>query len=228
MLGSVGQMTGDQECRDGIEAKGFDTMKQILQSFSLGPINGISGVPKLRFAADGQFSASTGEVHLDGNDKENYTEIALTQNGDEWVFPDTELDTTDDSSDPNASYTLYLLDGRNKLLRTIFERWAFTASWGASVNYGRAEAFNVNRVPLRDDQSYSKRQSDALYTSLLAPDASFLVKGKVRLSIAAVNPADPEVLGSNDPRVVEEISLSRYCISFGCGYCCRDDKAARD
>jgi hypothetical protein len=185
-------------------------MKQILQSFSLGPINGISGVPKLRFAADGQFSASTGEVHLDGNDKENYTEIALTQNGDEWVFPDTELDTTDDSSDPNASYTLYLLDGRNKLLRTIFERWAFTASWGSSVGYGQAEAFNVNRVPLRDDQAYSKRQSDGLYTSLLAPDASQLVKGKVRLSIAAVNPADPEALGSNDSRVVEEISLSKY------------------
>jgi hypothetical protein len=137
-------------------------MKQTLNSFTIDPLTGAGTATTARLVADVPFQASTGEVHPAGDDKTNYTEFILTASGNGMEFPTSVIDTTDDSPDnPNATYTLYLMNG-NKQVGVVFERWAFKASLGASVTYTELSGANVHKVPLRDDQSYSKTQIDVL------------------------------------------------------------------
>lgn len=119
-----------------------------------------------RLAADVPFRAETGELHPAGDSQRNYVEYSLIESGNGRLFPASVIDTNTDSSNPNSTYTLYLVNSRGKEVGTVFERWVFDASLGLTVTYGKLEAHNVNRVPLRDDQSYSKVQTDLLIADI--------------------------------------------------------------
>jgi hypothetical protein len=172
-------------------------MKQTLYSFVIGPLSATA--PAVRLAADVPFTASTGVRHPAGNESAHYEEIALTQDGGGWVFPDHEGDTTDDSSDPNATYTAYVMSG-SKVLFTLFERWAFSASFGAGVTFGQLEIFNTRRAPLRDDETYSKRQWDLLLRDTVAVGNPATVDdlGRVKVSRAPDDAASPYAAGANE------------------------------
>lgn len=174
-------------------------MKQSLTSFPISPLSGSPTTTKARLAADVQFTANTGEVHLPGDAKHNYVEYALTVSGDRRLFPTASgIDSTTDSSDPNATYTMYLLDANNKEVGTLFERWMFDASLGATIQYTELESRNTHKVPLRDDQVYTKMQTDNLLTGRsFATPATTTNRGIVKISVPA---ADPIAVDVTDPR----------------------------
>lgn len=173
-------------------------MKQTLASFTLTPAPSWGNAPKVRVFADSQFTASTEEVHPEGNYAENYETITLVADGNGWEFPTTVFDTTDDSSDPNATYSAVVMNG-TKLVYTIFERWAFKAGLGSTITYVDLETSNVTRVPLRDDTSYSKGQTDLRIASALAVGVPATVSalGRVKMDEAPADAASPIAVGSN-------------------------------
>src|SRR5437868_639834 len=138
-------------------------MKQTLLTFPIKPLNNVGTAPKARLAANSQFQSSTSEVHLAGDDQKNYTEYTLTANGDGWDFPTSIIDSTPDALDnKNSGYTLYIVNSKGKFIEAVFENWTFPASLGTTISYTDLAGANQKRVPLRDDQSYSKTATDNL------------------------------------------------------------------
>lgn len=184
-------------------------MKQTLQAFSVKPLNPTGTAPTARLAADVPFQASTGEVHPAGDDQRNYTEYALTVAGDGWTFPSSIIDTTNDSSDPNATYTLFIMNG-NKLIETVFERWTFDASLGVAITFQELLNDNQVKVPYTEE-SYSKTQVNALIEgrSFANPSsyATALNVGITRLSVDPI--AAPIAAGDNDPRLAAATTTNR-------------------
>lgn len=175
-------------------------MKQALNTFTITPLNGSPGATRARLAADVPFTATTGEHHPAGNASQNYVEYDLTVSGDGQIFPTANgIDSTTDSTDPNATYTMYLIDIRGKEIGTLFERWMFDASFGPSVLWTELEARNSHRIPLRDDQVYSKMQVDNLLLNrTFASPATTVSFGVVRIT----GPSST-VVSTDDPRMVQ-------------------------
>jgi hypothetical protein len=138
-------------------------MKQTLQSFTIQELVGFGSTFTLRVAATRKFQASTGEVHLDGDYGSHYFTITGVVAGTTGAIPPTVFDTTTDALDEkSAGYTAWLYNG-TKLVRTIFEDFAFPASFGSVISYADLVAYNERKVPLRDDQAYSKNQANAIF-----------------------------------------------------------------
>jgi hypothetical protein len=178
-------------------------MKQTLASFTITPVNGNGAATKARLAADVPFQASTGGLHLAGDAEQNYTEITLTVDGDELTFPTTVVDSTTDSDDPNATYSLYLVNSRGKQVGTLFERWSFDASLGTTIQYQDLAARNQFKVPLRDDEVYTKTQTDIRIASALNVGNPATVDdlGRVKVDTAPDDAASPVAVSVTSPLV---------------------------
>lgn len=193
-------------------------MKQTLASFPLTPAPSWGSAPKVRMWAEQQFRATTGELHPAG--EANYEEIVLTPSGDGFTFPSTEVDTTDDSSDPNATYSAAVYNG-NKQVYTLFDRWVFRASLGTTISWDDLETSNVTRVPLRDDTAYSKVQSDLRMASILnvGNPATTAALGRVKASATPSDAANPTAIVEGDGRAGKSsanyASLSAAVSSIG-------------
>jgi hypothetical protein len=175
-------------------------MKQTINTFPISPISGSPLAVKARLAADTQFIASTGELVPAGNSQTNYVEYTLSSLGNGRVFPTaSDIDSTTDSSNPNATYTMYLMDSRGKEIGTLFECWMFDASLGPSILFSELEDRNVHKIPLRDDQVYSKMQVDNLLLNrTFASPATVSNLGVVRISgisTTVVSTDDRRMLG---------------------------------
>jgi hypothetical protein len=180
-------------------------MKQTLATFPIQSLAGQSGSGfKVRYAADSQFRALTGELYLAGDSTRHYFDITLTNNGGVWTFPTTEFDTTDDSTDPNATYTAWVVNSSDKQLYTLFERWTFRASLGTTITWTDLETSNVVRVPLRDDTAYSKVQTDLRIASALnvGNPATTSAIGRVKASASPTDPVSPTAYVVGDTSVV--------------------------
>lgn len=175
-------------------------MKQTLASFTITPATPWGSAPTVRVWANSQFRASTGELHPAGSEAENYTPITLTPSGAGFTFPSSVFDTTDDSSDPNATYSAAVYNG-TKQVYALFDRWMFRASLGATVTWDDLEVANVTRVPLRDDTAYSKIQTDLRIASALnvGNPATTMTLGRVKTRTAPADPANPTVIEQGDP-----------------------------
>lgn len=184
-------------------------MNVTLTGFSLKPSSGVDEAVKTRLVADGQFTSSTGAVRLPGDSKHNYIEYTLTDQGSgNKTHPSISLDSTTDSSDPNATYSLYLINSRGKEVGTIFERWGFPAT-SSVVSFVEMETYNVQRVPLRDTDTYSKTQIDLLFAQFTGSvlTATDVRLGTARLSRASDDPANPYVVETLDPRLGSHINI---------------------
>jgi hypothetical protein len=181
-------------------------MKQTLQGFTIEPLTGAGSAPKVRVAADVPFESTTGEYHPEGDAKRHYTDYLLTQEGDGWALSDTIFDTTDDSTDPNATYSAWVVNG-NKVILNLFGRWSFPASFGTTVTRSALEAYNTHKVPLRDDQAYSKIQINLLLAGLVTPlsvkavGVATLVDGVAEVSSALVAADSKILITARDPNV---------------------------
>lgn len=171
-------------------------MKQTLNTFTITPLGGSPAAVYARLAADQQFTASTGEVIPEGNAKTNYVEYTLAVLGNGRTFPAAVIDSTTDSTDPNATYTMYLMDSRRKEIGTLFERWMFDASLGVSFDYRTLEARNVHRLPLRDDQVYTKMQIDNLFLRRVPVSGTAVMTGGVAVIARTSMTADGQATGS--------------------------------
>jgi hypothetical protein len=179
-------------------------MKQTLASFIITPSTGSGEATTARLAADVQFQATTGEVHPPGSDRENYTEYTLTDSGDGKVFPQSVIDSTDDSDDPNATYTMFLMNG-NKQVGVLFERWRFPSGLGSFITYSDLTGYNTNKVPLRDDQVYTKNQVDNLLAGrTFATPATEDLLGVVTLDDDS---GGSEAVGVNSPRIPQYVGV---------------------
>lgn len=188
-------------------------MKQTLSSFEILNVVGYGATPTLRLVSDQDFVAETGEVLLQGDEKTNYRAITPTLVGTTLTVPNIEdIDTNDDSSEANGTYTLYLMDSNGRKGRIIFERWKFTASMGSIVVFEDLEISNNNKVPLRDTETYSKNQINALLLSAVnvGNAATTDALGRVKVSVTGVSAASPIAVEDSDPRVNAEYFIGEY------------------
>lgn len=187
-------------------------MKQTLTTWEIYHVTGVGSTPKLRLAADQDFVAESSELVLQGNAEENYVEITPTLVGTTLTVPNiTNIDTNDDSSQPNGTYTLYLVNSQGKKPRVIFERWHFKAGMGSVIIYEDLEISNNHKIPLRDAETYSKRQVDVLLQNIVnvGNPATVAALGRVKMSVDPADAASPIAVGPNDYATTSRAALTR-------------------
>jgi hypothetical protein len=121
--------------------------------------------------------------------------------------------TTEDSDHPNAKVTGVLYDSNGTRRDTLFE-WSVpsNSNIASPTIFAVMEAYNDRRSPLNLPVFYQTQpQVVALVNAILAQlgfgPATNVTLGTVRLRVAAANPADPEVYGTNDPLVRDALKL---------------------
>src|SRR5205085_6394976 len=90
----------------------------------------------------------------------------------------------------------YIVNSKGKFIEAVFENWTFPASLGTTISYTDLAGANQKRVPLRDDQSYSKTATDNLLAGrTFSTPATTTNRGVLKSS---KNVADPIAVEKTD------------------------------
>jgi hypothetical protein len=113
--------------------------------------------------------------------------------------PSFTLPSTDDGlDDQTARFIFVLFDYKNNKREILFANLYVPSNLGPSLTFAEIVLANKRTVPWRDTSVYTKTEINNLLSFALN-DASDLVKGRMRLSVAPVLATDPVVPGYNDP-----------------------------
>lgn len=128
-----------------------------------------------------------------------YQDLDVSQEGDNVRIHSGELYSTVDSSDPLVGYTIVIYDTKGRELCTPFTQLRIPAAptpttWNALRLYSAARALKDAPTWLTTNELF------ALLNGMdLAPDASDVIKGKVKLTQLPAVLWDPIAIGANDP-----------------------------
>lgn len=170
---------------------------------------------ELRLYANQTFITSDGTLIQQGT----YKSVTCTVSGTTIVIPSFTLDSTTNSSNPNANYTARIYDSNG------VRRWLFPANMptfrldfatlGASTSWELISDYNLVPTPTFFNYPQVVEIIADMVTDRLLPvsDASAATKGKTRLSFDPVSAAQPIAVGENDP-VWTGIKQTEYLSSY--------------
>lgn len=139
-----------------------------------------------------------------------YKQISCTVSGSTLSCPQFILDSTTDSSVPNAFYTLQIYDenGRNRRVFAILKvpDTNTTTTLAALVLYSSTIAANLPTT------YYTAAQIDVLLGSVNIANATTTVAGKVRLDTAPADPSIPIAVGVNSS-IVSDVAANKSAVA---------------
>lgn len=111
--------------------------------------------------------------------------------------------TTDALDNQSARYTAVFYDSKGIKRDTYFADFQIPTTLGTTVTWAQLRVFKSGVHPILDQNTYTKGQVDALIAIGAASinDASDVVKGRTRLSVAPASASAPIAVGSNDPSI---------------------------
>lgn len=139
----------------------------------------------------------------------SYLEVPTTISGAVVTIPAYPNFPTTESAILNngVTVTCHLLDSNRVKRTTLFEDCRIYTSLPSTISLSQLVLANGASRLLRDDDVWTKEQViDYVGTRPPAVKMTALVHGIARLSVAAVDPADPIVVGDNDPRIANPVS----------------------
>src|SRR5688572_17071486 len=157
----------------------------------------------LRIKYSDNFTDSAGQAVLRGL----YQEVPCMIAGGVLTVPAFDLITTNDALDNRfVTCSAQLFDAGGSGKDWLFQQFSIPQSLTPSCSIAALITYNKGNALVSPPNTYLTRdQTVALVTSMLAAvglgPATELDQGLVRLRIAADNPSDPEVWGTNDPLV---------------------------
>jgi hypothetical protein len=159
----------------------------------------------LRIYSSG-FTASDGTVVPAGSPTSGslYQQVACTVSGSTVTCPSFQLQTTSDAlDDQTATYTGYLYDAQGRQRVLVFSGYSVPTSMGTPFTYTQWTAYNAAVIPVRDTDTYTKNQVNAYVASAVSVgnSATTTALGKVKMSVAPVDPSNPVAVGANDPSI---------------------------
>lgn len=174
---------------------------------------GLTG--KLRLYANRDFTDSGGVPHLHGTPSSAtgfYQEVSCTVAGGSFVVPSFNTVSTTDSlptiNAPQVKITAVIFDSKGKARETLFSDWRIPAS-PTSTNWAALLAYNPQSgtTPTLSSIKLTPQQLDQVQLLIDAVigsfnDASDVVKGRVKLTVAPAVPTNPLAVGDNDSRMV--------------------------
>lgn len=118
--------------------------------------------------------------------------------------------TTDALDNQNARYTAIFFDSKGVKRDTFFADFPLTNTFGSVITWAQIRIYKAGTQPLIDTSVYTKTQTDALIATASGTinDASDVVKGRTKTSVAPANSANPISVGDNDPRLA---SIAPLC-----------------
>lgn len=163
----------------------------------------------LRFKYSADFTSSDGQPVLRGL----YDEVACTITNGVVTVPEFPLITTNDAQvNRLATCTAQFIDSNSTPRDWLFQNFVIPQSLTPACAIATLFDYNQGSALVRPPTFYlSRDETTALVTSMLASlgfgPATNLDLGIVRLRIAAADPDDPEVYGTNDPLVRDALKL---------------------
>lgn len=142
-----------------------------------------------------------------------FDQVAVTIVGNVATAAQFSVVTTEDSDHPNARVVGVLFDSNNARRETLFD-WVVPANGtiASPTTFAIMEAYNDRNTLITPSTFYqTQAQIMALLNALLAGlgvvPATNLIAGIVKLSVAAADPANPIVWGTNDSLVRDALKL---------------------
>lgn len=178
---------------------------------------------KLRLYASKSFTDSLGVPHLAGTVGSRngfYQEVNLTISGTTVTVPTfTTYSTTDARpGGETTSITGVLFDSKGAKREILFSGWRIPET-PAAMTWATLETFNqANPRINKPENVLSDVETIALIQSIAGvslSDASDVIKGRTKLSVAPVSASNPIAVGDNDPRIGTD--ALRATQSFGVG-----------
>lgn len=159
----------------------------------------------LRMYASNQFVTSDSKTVVASPrvlDQSFYAKVNCTISGTTITCPTFVIDSTTDSSNPNARYQFVFWDYRNERKDSIGNiRVPATPN---PTTLSALLLYNQSDIVADLSTTYSKAEIDALLADLsTAPNASEVIFGKSKLTVAPVDPNNPLAVGDNDPRLAD-------------------------
>lgn len=136
--------------------------------------------------------------------------VNCTIAGGQVTIPQVDLESTTDSSSPQARYIALLYTPLGTLITGLLAGEEFAVPPETPTTWSALEAYNAARRVQMQDGFYTAQQVDARLAELTgaAAKASELVIGATKLDVAAANPNDPIAIGSNSPLVTTKANVS--------------------
>jgi len=171
------------------------------------PYGGSTATLRIKYSAN--FTSSTGQPVLRGL----FKDVPCTIAGGVLTVPDLTLITTNDALvNPLVTCSAQFFDSTGAGRDWLFQNFSIPQSLTPSASIGSLFTYNQGAALVLPPSFYLNReQVVALVTTMLSAlgfgPATDLVPGMVKLSIAANDPLNPAVWGTNDPRVRDALKL---------------------
>lgn len=93
--------------------------------------------------------------------------------------------------------------GRKEIVSTVLADFPLPISFEPSTTWAQIKIHKNGKQPLRDTSTYTKTETDYQINLKAGTlnDASELIKGRTKLSVAPASASDPIAVGDNDPRI---------------------------
>jgi hypothetical protein len=171
------------------------------------PYGGSTATLRLKYSQN--FTDSTGQPVLRGL----YKDVPCTIAAGVLTVPQFTLITTNDALvNTLATCSAQFFDSNGTAREWLFQNFSIPQVLTPSANIGALFTYNQGTALVLPPTFYLNRdETTALVIALLAVlgfgPATNVTLGTVRLRVAAANPADPEVYGTNDPLVRDALKL---------------------
>lgn len=138
-----------------------------------------------------------------------YQSLTCSVSGTTVTLPSfTIASTTDSPTNPSATYSFILYSGTIRK-DTLAASFKVPIILGTTITFGSLAVYNSTHPNPPGPQYPDIQQVQALISQVLpVADASDVIKGKTKLSVAAAVSTNPIAVGDNDVRVVDALSYA--------------------
>jgi hypothetical protein len=156
------------------------------------------------------FVDSLGNVVAGGSGTSNfYKGVLCTNNTSTHIVtcPSFVLRSTVDSSDPDTTISAALYDSGGSKKLDVFGGWSLPATNGTTLAFSTFKTLNTE-PPVYPPPGYPNNDQVQQWINTAVGtlnDASDVIKGRVKLSVAPVSPSNPIAVGDNDSRLIQSI-----------------------
>lgn len=140
----------------------------------------------LRIYADETFVASSGQQINRSTGKANwYKSVAGTVSSNNVTIPTFNIDSTVDSSNPQATYSAALFDSNGNFVSWMFRGWLVPHDIGSSLDWADLEAYNVDPPNPIPEGGYTQSETVARIDAAIAAKVQTAVVSSANVNYTA-------------------------------------------